>query len=533
MVPARPAPNLAPDLARALVLALALGLAWALRDWAALRSLSLPDTDDTMRLVQVRDWLAGQDWRDLTQHRLAGGLPMHWTRLADLGPAALIAALTPLAGRHEAEVAAVTAWPLMLFAVVLLLVQRIARQAGGPPLAGAAAVLAAIAYPATTVFAPGRIDHHGLQMVLLLGGVLALLGPPTLARGIWQGAAAAAAFVIGLETAPLALALGGVALWGWSCGEEGGRARLAGLALGGAAGLIVARALFAPALWDQPWCDGLTRDAWTAATAGVVGAAALAIVPEAARRPARTGLAIAMLASVAAFAASTTPRCLSPYGGVDPALAARWLTHVGEAQSIATAPWTTSFGYLGLAVIGLLAGAWRVAADRRRPWGMLLLLQATALVLACVQLRGAYAAALLATPALATAINAARRRGAIRLALVWSASAGMLYPIAAQAMTPMAHGGADTPTTCPLPSGFAHMPPGVVLAPIDMGPTILLDTPHAIVAAPYHRNNTGNLAALRSERDGPDSATVRTWNVRYVLTCPATGGAAQLQVLAR
>src|SRR5690348_13799793 len=50
------------------------------------------DSDDVMRLVQVRDLIAGQGWFDLTQHRLGleGGTPMHWSRLVDLPIAALI-----------------------------------------------------------------------------------------------------------------------------------------------------------------------------------------------------------------------------------------------------------------------------------------------------------------------------------------------------------------------------------------------------------------------------------------------------------
>ncbi len=51
-------------------------------------------TDDAMRLVQVRDLLAGQNWFDLTQHRLSppAGVTMHWSRLIDLPLAALICA---------------------------------------------------------------------------------------------------------------------------------------------------------------------------------------------------------------------------------------------------------------------------------------------------------------------------------------------------------------------------------------------------------------------------------------------------------
>ena len=63
----------------AILLAFALVLAWSLRDWQNLSALRLPDTDDVMRLQQIRDWLAGQRFSDVSQHRLgAGGLAMHW-----------------------------------------------------------------------------------------------------------------------------------------------------------------------------------------------------------------------------------------------------------------------------------------------------------------------------------------------------------------------------------------------------------------------------------------------------------------------
>src|SRR5690349_7387974 len=49
-------------------------------------------TDDAMRLVEVRDLLAGQSWFDLVQHRLdpPAGSPMHWSRLIDAPLAAMI-----------------------------------------------------------------------------------------------------------------------------------------------------------------------------------------------------------------------------------------------------------------------------------------------------------------------------------------------------------------------------------------------------------------------------------------------------------
>ena len=43
---------------------------------------------------------------------------------------------------------------------------------------------------------------------------------------------------------------------------------------------------------------------------------------------------------------------------------------------------------------------------------------------------------------------------------------------------------------------LAALPAGTMLAPIQMGPAILLYTPHTIVAAPYHRAIPGLIAAI-------------------------------------
>ena len=53
----------------------------------AIAGMRFPDPDDTLRLVQVRDLVAGQGWYDLRQHRVDaphGGVPMHWSRLVDI-----------------------------------------------------------------------------------------------------------------------------------------------------------------------------------------------------------------------------------------------------------------------------------------------------------------------------------------------------------------------------------------------------------------------------------------------------------------
>ena len=84
-------------------------------------TLKLPDSDDAMRLVGVRDLLSGQAWFDSTQHRYLppGGASMHWSRLIDGAVAGLILIFRPVAGATTAEALTVTLWPLLLLVVFL------------------------------------------------------------------------------------------------------------------------------------------------------------------------------------------------------------------------------------------------------------------------------------------------------------------------------------------------------------------------------------------------------------------------------
>ena len=516
------------DLLIALALAVTLGLIWTWRDWANVAALRLPDTDDIMRLQQVRDLLAGQSWFDLTQHRLAGGLPMHWTRLGDLGPALVIAVLAPLTGAHTATVAAVVAWPIALFAVALFLIARIARAVGGEALAGTAAIVAAIAYPATTIFTPGRIDHHGLQIVLLLAATLALVTRPTPPRAALAGLAAAASLVIGLETAPLLAILAAIMLIDWVTGRDRDGEPLAAFAVGAFGGLVIGRIAFASAAFAFPACDGFTRDAWTAALTLAAAPILLASLSQHATgwRP-RLALGLSICAAASALALARSPACLAPYGRVDPLLADVWLSQVEEAQSILSASWSAIIGYCGIMAAGVAASLWQVRGTATRGWTVLLALQVAALAISLVQLRGAYAGAMLAAPALAATIRHARVRGTMRLAMAWTLSAGIVYPLAGQALArrhaPRAVVAMPQAGDCTSPAllaSLARLPTGTVLAPVDAGPAVRAATPHNILAAPYHRNASGTLAAYRYYLGPIGAAPPAT----YILACAAMPG---------
>ena len=66
-------------------------------EWSSIRYFGLGDTDDNMRIMQVRAWLHGQGWYDLRNYRMNPpyGANIHWSRLVDLPIAGLILTLRP------------------------------------------------------------------------------------------------------------------------------------------------------------------------------------------------------------------------------------------------------------------------------------------------------------------------------------------------------------------------------------------------------------------------------------------------------
>jgi hypothetical protein len=85
----------------------------------------------------------------------------------------------------------------------------------------------------------------------------------------------------------------------------------------------------------------------------------------------------------------------------------------------------------------------------------------------------------------------------------------------------------DTASSCLTFSGVAPLvtlAPARVMAPIDLGPAILAATGHSIFAAPYHRNNDGNLAMLHVMLAAPALARqiLADRGVDYIALCRGT-----------
>ena len=480
----------------------------------------IADTDDAMRLVVVRDLLAGQGWYDNLQHRLNTpfGAELHWSRLADLPLAASILVLRPIFGTAADWIAAGIV-PLVLLCVLLILSGRIALI-----LVGREGLLPAFALPAFSLsvlseFAPGRVDHHALQILLLLALVwctMEALRRPVF--GLWAGIVAATGLAIGIESLPgVAAAVVAFGLmWVFDPRLTPAVQRFGGaFALAALLHLMVG---IAPGRWLEPACDAISLTYVAAAVAGGLALTGLTLLPVGSSSP-WPRLAFGTIAGgvVAGGLALAFPVCLGgPYGALDPWLVENWLNGISEVAPL----WSSYFEdpSYALAVgipplVGLAAGAARLLRgprEARAAWWVFAGFLLVSILVMLVQVRGSRLATPLAVPACAWLIVETRRFYLARpdvaraglLVLSWLASSGIAIAVAGRvvlaampgAPAPPADAMRATRLDCLAPEAFATlatMPAQRVMTPIDLGAHMLLHTPHEVVAAPYHRNQQG------------------------------------------
>ncbi len=506
---------------------------------AGLPKLAEPgiDNDSLMRLVTVRDLLAGQSWFDPAQHRMGppGGFAMHWSRLVD----APLALLVWLLG----ERAAAFVWPSLLAVVALTLTVGLAARLGGPAARFPALVLAVVAFHFMGVFSPGTFDHHNVQLVLMLG-LAAGLAAAGFRGGLVAGAAAAVSLAVGLETLPL-VAAGGAAcalLLALRGGGERDGATGFGLGFAGAAMLALATTL-PPGRWPVPACDAFSGGhAATAVVAGLGLAAAAWFAGGRSLAPRLAALGATAAASATVFLL-LLPACLGdPYAGLDPRLQRDWLGWVVEAQPLTTllaadpVAAATHHATPLLALVLLVIGTKVGASGRDRL--LLGIILAAAVAVSWWQLRGAVFSLALAVPVLAAWIGAARsaagqRAGAsLWLAAAWLLSFNVAWGLAVQGA--MATFGApsrpeavaaDAAGACRMAGDYAILavePATSVLAVSNLGAPVLAFTPHRVLAGPYHRNEAGNLATLDAFMGPQDAAPdlLRALEVGIVAVCP-------------
>ncbi|ALN71394.1 hypothetical protein [Aureimonas sp. AU20] len=515
------------------------------------------DNDDAMRLVEVRDFLAGQGWFDLMQYRL--GLPpgvlMHWSRLVDAPIAALIRAFATLFDRERAEALALAAWPLSLTLPVLAAFGSAGQALGGRVASHVALILSSIYLATSNRFLPGAIDHHNVQLALVAVMTAVLVTRPGWRGYALAGAAAGAALAVGAETTPLVAAVCGLVAVTWALEGRAFQGRCVAFSLGLALGVTALFfATIPPARYWVVTCDALSFGFYALAVAGGGFLGLAGLLASGRGRVARFACLAAIGALTGALAVRIAPDCLgNPLAGLDPMLVTLWLDKVSEARSIAALARTEPNLLGSLYAPGLFALAacafalWR--GERVRAHAVLAVLLLVSLGVAIVQVRGAMFSNLLAIVPLSLLLADLRARhlaakGRLAPALAfglaalcapsapWAVAGYVLLKKpakleaavdsrqenAADQASPNCYGAA---AMAPL----AALEPTTVAADVDAGTWILRFTPHRVLAAPYHRNQAGMLAELRIALAPPAEAEalLRKADVGVIALCEADG----------
>ena len=522
--------------------------AWFLFDrWRGIQLFQLNDTDDNLRLAEVRAWMHGQGWFDLRQYRLdpPAGANIHWSRIVDLPLAVLITVGRWFTSGPNAERFGVAVAPLLPYLPICGALALTARRLIHPAAFVVALAALFFAGSANGMVMPTRIDHHGWQLACLSVAVAGLADPRRERGGLTTGLATAVSFSIGLEMLIyLALAAAAqVLMW---VDERGQRTRLASYAVSLAGGCTIGFLLFASYANRAPVCDALSP-VWL--SDALLGGALLWLIttvsPE--RWTVRLGMAAVAGAIVAAFHALAWPHCLQRLEGVSPEVAQLWLNNVREAKPIYEHGWRTVVQVVTLPATGLIgwlvlaAHNWRGERDRARRTLAIAVISVTPFALLFWQTRAGPSAQLLAcvgTAGLVWTLLPLTWRA--KNWLVASLGTALLVVVGLGAAVPIAFNFRlvkSPPSTvyerkiaranslCPSMWALrpiAKLPKGTIFTFLDLGPRIISVTHHDAIAGPYHRNGEAIADLMKAFRGSEAQAhqLVAKHRADYLMICP-------------
>lgn len=521
------------------------------------------DPDDQLRMVQVRDWLAGQRWADVTQYRMnppAGG-DMHWSRLVDIPLGLAIAALTPLAGQARAELWAAIIVPMLTLGVFLFCYARLVRTHFGAVTALASTAGLLTAMPLIAQLLPLRVDHHGWQLVCMVLCLTFLLDRKHQARSaVLLGLVSAIWLEISIEAFPFIIAFIGILALRWLFEKNSGAQNglwppfilLTGsLAL--ATGGFLAALKPVTSLKVAP-CDALSSAHVAAFFAcAAASAATLAIVRLSDKHIGFWVKAIVcILGAIAALAAlgMGAPQCLGDsFQTLDPVVRRYWFDRTSEGlplfslgrEQIIIAVVVSILGLAG--IVHLPRSSIGISGDGKA--ALILTFLATALVGTYISRTLVYfiitvsvivaPLAIMLFERIGTQQSLAGRLGTRILAIALllpvmtgQLTADMIARIAPQISKLPPRFVMDYPAakTCQDSSSIEKLralPPSNLLVGLDAAPGILQHTGHSVVASGHHRNQAAMRDVITAFTGSPGTlaAVVRKQNIDFVAICAA------------
>jgi hypothetical protein len=511
--------------------------------WPQINWFALGDTDDNMRMMQVRALLGGQDWYDLRQYRLNPpvGANIHWSHLVDLPMAVVILAFKPFFGGAVAEKIAIAIGPMIPLGVVFVGLGLTVRRLVAPASFIVAAAIFLCSYSALLMFMPTRIDHHGWQLAMLTVMLAGLADPEQRRGGLTVGIATALSLVIGLEML-LYLAIGGAAVGLRWIMDQDQRIRLRSYGASLAIGVSLGFAGFASYANRVPRCDALTP-AWLSVmvlAGALLAALSFLRAEKMSHRFLLAGLAGALSLGFLAF---VWPDCLGRPEQVSPELEKLWLANISEAKPLYKQNWPTILS-VSVFLIGLGGSFWAVWRERMnergQAWASVALLSLLSGLMLLWQTRAGASALMFAVPgatALGWAIIPRLRAHHNMLVRVFGTTAAFMLvsglwaqlvigqipdPKVATPRMKLVNKANSTCPTAPALRPIALLPKATIMTFVDLGPRLITMTHHNAIAGPYHRNGEAILDIHKVFRGQPAEAqaVMKRHGATMLLICP-------------
>ncbi|MGX8010597.1 hypothetical protein ACVDG8_017355 [Mesorhizobium sp. ORM8.1] len=296
------------------------------------------DMDDVIKLHEVRTLLHTGDIFDRTLPGIVQPEPYvsHWPGIVDLPYAVFAGLLAPFAGIEPALATASAVVPLLLFAPALYFYTRLVAAMDIGKTAAALPLALIFSTGSFFEYAPGRIDYHNLQILLLLAALILLLSRSRAAPVI-NGLLAALAFAISAEFAPFYALVMAIYAFDWIAGHDDDAARITRFGLSLAAGAIgLLAAVQPPSAYALAKCDIYSAPHVTALVAAGLS---FAVAPLLAGRRGGWAMRAALLLVLATASLAALvllfPQCLhGPYAALDAYVRDNMINLIVQEQSM-------------------------------------------------------------------------------------------------------------------------------------------------------------------------------------------------------
>ncbi|WP_240008127.1 hypothetical protein [Pseudaquidulcibacter saccharophilus] len=522
--------------------------------WARILNWQLTDSDDITRTLEVRAWLDGQGFYDRMLHRSNPpfGGELHWSRLSDAPLALVELILRPFFGAQQAEIIGVFFTPLLLGLVFTYCAYLASKPLYNGRYNLLIALFVVVFFRALGVnFAPGRVDHHGLQLIsfaLFLYGITS----NDKKGGIIAGIALAASLTIGLEMLLLEIigVLWLVLMWALNSKERAVSTQYFGVSLfiSIIVGLLINVAPY------EIYQSANERLSIAQAAPIAIGALLLAIVARvAAQRTIKIRLVALFIIALPVIGIATQfPILLKPlYWQVSPTLYKYWFIDIGETFPLLKMGINKQIILGGFSVLVLIAGAFKAAHLAKNTdtkfYNFLLLI---VMLLVCVvmtfwfqarvNLQAAGLATIISIAILSEAVDRLPKKSAILLCVIvnpfvpeWALNLAREMHVPFHSSIPVFKVAAFGGSKCYSKPNYAtlnSLPKGLVANNIAIGSYVLINTHHDVITTPFHRDmGRDYLFNIYLSDDETAQNLIKQRGINYLVYC---GSAMELRRIA-